>query len=281
MTAACWWTTVELRILREHYPAHGAAGCAPLLPGRTAAAIASAANKIGLRKARSGGGVIRRPHALTPAQRAGLAQLAAGPALTRADVIAAAQRLDLPFHVVRHHLQRAGNPIRRVLHRWTAQQDALLHRMLGDPVPAICQALQAQHGVARSIDAVLMRMSILGLSATHIDRGGLTVREICDGLGVKRNTVAAGWVKRLGLPATRWHCPKRGMRQRSPRGTPLIISHRALGAFLRAHPRVLANVRRTANRLFLADLLGEVGRRQALQLLTTSQSTVREQFSAS
>lgn len=267
MTAPCWWTTAELRILRAHYPAHGPAGCAPLLPGRTAAAIARMANKIGLRKARSGAGVIRRPHAFTAAQRSGLAQLAGGPPPTRAEVIAAAQRLGLPFEVVRYHLDRAGNPIRRVLHRWTAQQDALLRRMLGATVPAICQALQAQHGVARTTEAVLMRMSILGLSVKRMDRGGLTVREICDGLGVKRNTIAAGWVKRLGLPTTRWHCPKRGQRPRSPRGTRLIISHRALGAFLRAHPRVLANVRRTANRLFLADLLGEIGRRQAPQQL--------------
>lgn len=270
MTAPRWWTTAELRILRAHYPAHGPAGCAPLLPGRTDAAIARMANKIGLRKARSGAGVIRRPHAFTPAQRAGLAQLAGGPPPTRAEVIAAAQRLGLSFEVVRYHLDRAGNPIRRVLHRWTAQQDAMLRRMLGATVPAICQALQAQHGVPRTKEAVLMRMSMLGLSVKRMDRGGLTVREICDGLGVKRNTVAAGWVKRLGLPTTRWHCPKRGPRPRSPRGTRLIITHRALGAFLRTHPRVLANVRRTANRLFLADLLGELGRRQAPQQLSTT-----------
>lgn len=251
-----WWTTAELRVLRAHYAAGGAEACATRLPGRSHDAITRMANKIGLRRVRAAHG-FRTARALTTAQRAALDALAARPGPTRRQALRVAQAQGLPLHVVRHYITRRGNPIRRTLHRWTAGQDALLRQHADDSIDGIRHALRQRYGIPRTRDAVLMRMSILGISTRRIDRGGLTVRELCQPLGVSR-FVVGHWVRRHGLPAHRWQDPRGRPGTGSLRGVPIIITHAALARFLRTHPAILARLRGTANRLFLADLLGEV-----------------------
>lgn len=49
MANPCFWTPAELALLRQVYPAHGAAGIAAELPGRSYAAIVEQARRLGVK----------------------------------------------------------------------------------------------------------------------------------------------------------------------------------------------------------------------------------------
>ncbi len=70
-----FWTTRELRILRDTYPVGGLAACLPLLPGRAASSIYQKAFEEGVRSARKGKPSARRQtYAPTPALDAAITE---------------------------------------------------------------------------------------------------------------------------------------------------------------------------------------------------------------
>lgn len=255
--AARWWRVTEVRVLREHFPTGGVAACAPLLPGRSRMAIELKARALGI----AGPPVPRPAHcgqriALTPLQEWQLQRLLARPVTWRAICTLAAQWGVSPGMVL-GRVRTAGGRLHRARRRWTPAQDAWLRAHCDLPVTRLVAQLRAQ-GVRRSVHAVYLRLYRMGLAGAT-DHDGYSAIEASRLCGLSK-TFFYRQIHAGSIPGRR----RVGINARRPGAkSPWLIAHADLRAYLRAHPDVLARVRRHANRLWLADLLGEVAYRHA------------------
>lgn len=250
-----FWRVPELRVLRQHFPAGGVAACEPLLPGRSAAAIYAQAHRLGLATPRAARNVNSNAgrSLMTSAQRAQLARVIARPVSWGAVKKLAAAWGVAPA-TARARVLWAGGRLLRTRPRWTRAQDRLLREHCDLPPQRLALLLRPL-GTKRSPMAVYVRLQRLGLLGRG-DPDGYSALELSRLLGVGRTWawrhVAAG-----RLEATR----RDGLIPRqTQRPGPWFVSRQAVRRFLVQHPDVLARVRRTANRTWLADLLGELPR---------------------
>jgi hypothetical protein len=249
------WRTSEVRVLREHYPKGGASACAQHLE-RSLNAIALKARALGLQAPHSDGW---RPALQLTAQQSEMIDEAVRrsplPSALCAQLAARAQ-MHMPTFV-RHVRERGGEmlPPTSPPRPWTAAESALLVEYSEHPTWRLQALLVERLGAQRSAGSINNRRVELGLTR-RIDRGGYTARELARCLGVPRQRVSR-WVQARQLAARRYQCSD-PHRSAGGGNTGWVITDAAVRKMLRAQPVLLAGVRRTAVRVWLADVLGEL-----------------------
>jgi hypothetical protein len=192
-----YWSPEEDAVMREHYAAHGVAGCKPRLPGRSKRSIYQHANLLGLTRSRGGrGGLRTKPDVDDATIVAGWAELKG-----RGAVTAFAERLGVSRIWLSDQALRLGlTAPHRKEPPWTPAETALLPRA---PLHNLRQAARffAEHGFRRSPTAIGVRAKREAISrrdARETFSAGAAARV----LGVDAKTVT-GWVLAGDLEATR------------------------------------------------------------------------------
>jgi hypothetical protein len=194
-----YWRTDELRLLREHYPAGGAAAALAVLPGRARKAIQCKAAELGLRapymaqprakptRYESSAAIdaeIRRVYEANP--RSG-------------EVNELARRLMRPRPWIAKRAEKLG--IAQPRYRpaeWGARELEILRAHAHHSYAWIVQCL-ARRGFRRSASAVATRVKRLGLNRSDPDNW--TTGQLAALMGVAALTVRR-WIDQEGLPAT-------------------------------------------------------------------------------
>jgi len=193
-----FWSTREVKVLEEHYPAGGVEACRPHLPRRTGSAIHGKARDLRLKAPRQAPGrrkrwtasdaiddVIRRAYQAKPTRgfTGRLAQLVGRPKWW---VVKRAAALGLSHG-------RVKEP------EWSDAEVELLHKHGAKQPDAIARIFRTK-GYARSTFAVINKLKRLGVDRTDDDH--FTARALADVMGVDGSTVSS-WIERRGLKARR------------------------------------------------------------------------------
>lgn len=249
------WRSSELRVLREHYPTGGAAACTPHIK-RSLNAISIKARSLGLNAPPAEGW--RPALQLTPEQEALVDEAVRRSPVSSLTCSQLAARAGMTFVPFKRRVQeRGGQVLPPAVPRrpWTAAEDEFL-REYSDRNPLLMQRLLREHLKSRrSTGSIHNRRVELGLTH-HIDRGGYTARELARSLGVTHSRVAR-WVRSGKLTAHRYRRgdPHRGV---GGKNVSWVVSAPAVRRMLEADLELLASVRRTAVRVWLRDVLGEL-----------------------
>lgn len=242
-----YWTTPEVKVLREHYPLGGAVACLPLLPYRTLGMVYAKASALGIKAPyvpRSGfkrrtwttdehmDAAIRRVYQLPPRKNA-INELAA--ALQRPRWWVSNRAADLGMVQ-----PRFKEP------EWTEAEIELLGDNSHKDVAAI-QKLFLRHGYKRTRTALSVKRTRLHFSTQ--DPGYCTATALARLLGVDAKTVTR-WIEKEGLPATR-----RGTaRLEIQGGDHWSIALKQFRAWISAH-RQLVNLRKVDQPWFYEEVV--------------------------
>lgn len=191
-----FWTGREEKILREQFTASGLAGCLPVLPGRSAAAIYNHAGKLGLvspqaRIAPHGPRWSTSEHIDSFIRREYPANCEKGA------VEALARRLGRPRWWVSKRAVKLGLvPPRRKEPTWSAREVELLSEHAHKSAAAL-RAILKRNGFSRTVTAVMVRLKREGFDRTDPHR--LTARQLGEVMGVDGKTVTRwidkGWLR--------------------------------------------------------------------------------------
>lgn len=190
---------------------------------------------------------------LSEEQKAEIIQLAKAPVSMRA-VWRLAEKWGCDRRFVARRIQRAGGTMIPVWRRWTRAEDRILQDN-PDIAPRRLVVELKEAGFHRGQRSVYARLFELGLHG-YYDPTGHSSRELARLLGVggdwARRRIKAGT-----LSATRAEilCGKLG---RNGSTGKWAITPRSLRKYFKANPAELAKVRKTANRTWLADIMGEI-----------------------
>ena len=247
-----FWRTDEIRALREQYPTGGADAC--ILPGRSLSAINAQANRLGMKAP-----PIKRPDdwflsRITPEIRAEMLLLA-GKRVAWHEVKAMATKWRMTPQGALRRIEAAGATLIPKRVQWTRGQDDMLRALRDQPVRDIAKQLHRATGAQRTANAVYVRMARLGLVG-HTDFDGYSANELSRLLGVSNATI---WHRIVTgrLPATR----REGIRAQGAQ-SPWLVRPQDAKRMLRDDARLLARARRKGDALWLADIMGEVGKDQ-------------------
>lgn len=193
-----FWTTPEVKILREHYQSGGIAACMKLLPGRSEPAIYNKAQALGLQtKAKAP----RRgaPYPLCPVIDAEITRIyLAG--VKRGDLPRLAVQLVRPCWWIKRRAQNLGLATPRIRPEdWTPAEVDILEEHAHRSTLAIARRLR-QAGYQRSCTAIAVQISRRGFDRTDPDNW--TARQLAILCGVTPNVVCR-WIDSHGLPAKR------------------------------------------------------------------------------
>jgi len=221
------WTTREIRVLRETYPAGGINGVIALLPHRSRSAIYQHANALGLRCASQP--MVRESWPLQPGMDDAITAAHQRP-MKRGDVVALAKRLARPVWWVSRRARELGltTPRFREL-PWCKQELALLRETRNLRPEAVQRALR-RHGFRRTATAIAVQRKRQQVQRDPRD-DNYTAREVAKLLGADDTTVTR-WI-RLGLLAAArdpTHKPTADGR------APYRITNKALRDFITTHP---------------------------------------------
>lgn len=221
------WTTREIRVLREAYPAGGINGVIALLPHRSRSAIYQHANALGLRCASRP--LVRESWTLQPGMDEAITTAHQRP-MQRGDVVALAKRLARPVWWVSRRARDLGltTPRFREL-PWSKEELALLRDTRNLRPEAVQRALR-RHGFRRSTTAITVQRKRHQVQRYPRD-DNYTANDVAALLGADNSTVAR-WI-RLGLLAAD-HDPTH---KPGPDGrAPYRITNKALRDFITTHP---------------------------------------------
>lgn len=241
------WTTREDAVLREHYAAEGAAACAPLLPGRTHAAIMTRANYIGLKVTHRPRGGRPQLYPSTPAIDARIRawyaehpQRGAGAELAR--------ELGWPRWRLTRRAQELGCvPVKHAGERpWSEDELRILRDYSRCTALVVTRALRAA-GYRRSPSAVTQARA-----REVVDPRILSAAGVARALGRDRNTVLhwirAGWLdadRRTGTPGT------------EEQHLHWVVTHQQLREFITTHPNLIDLRRITDGPWFIGLVAGK------------------------
>lgn len=148
------WTTTELSIVRQHYPAGGINGVIELLPHRTRTSIYQRANALGLRC--EGQPLVRQSWSLEPGMDDAIRHAHQRP-MARGDVIALAKRLARPVWWVSRRARELNLTTPRFREPpWSEPEIALLRDTL-TLTAAAAQAKFKRHGFRRTATAIAVQ----------------------------------------------------------------------------------------------------------------------------
>lgn len=194
-----FWTTRELKLVEQLYPAGGLPACIAALPGRTAGAIYQKAGVLGLlrqgRKPRERRGWSTDEHIDAAIRRVYQSEP------TRHAVNDLARRVMRPRWWVSKRARQLGLVAPRFKEpRWTAAEDEIVGQMAHRSPKVIRQALIRAGHPARTETAIVVRRKRLGCSTEDPDH--FTATGLAGLMGVDATTVA-GWIERGLLAAKR------------------------------------------------------------------------------
>jgi len=241
------WTTREIRVLRDAYPAGGINGVIALLPHRSRSAIYQHAHALGLRCASRP--LVRESWTLQPGMDEAITT-AHQRSMKKGDVVALAKRLARPVWWVSRRARDLGltTPRFREL-PWSREELALLRETRNLRPEAVQRALRRQ-GFIRTATAITVQRKRQSIQRDPHD-DNYTAREVAQLLGAD-NTTVTRWI-RLGLLAADrdpTHKPTSDGR------APYRVTNKALRDFLITHP-IHLNLRKlpAAHTPWFVDLL--------------------------
>lgn len=193
-----FWTTPEIKIIKEHYPAGGAAACAALLPNRTIKAIQQQArlNQVYYRDHQP------RPRRLwssTAQIDRAIAAAYARPA-DKADLKRLAADLGRPYWWIKKRAMLLGLAQARLSDNrepeWSAAEVALLEKH-AHKMPDVIARIFRANGYRRTATAIVVKRRRLGCDTVDIDH--YTVNQLAREFGIDSHVVTRwidkGWLK--------------------------------------------------------------------------------------
>ncbi len=232
------WRTSEVATLTAHYATLGPAGCVDLLPGRSYAAIATQARKLGLQAptpiTQPGGpkNLRRRwAHLFTPEFDARVRALYQQPP-QRGLVRATAAALGVPRDVLFARARKLGLTVPRLKEPpWTQAEERLLEEHAHQS-PSHVQQIFKRAGFTRSATAIDVRRRRLKLDKSDPDH--MTARQLGAVMGVDGSTVVA-WIRTHGLKARMQGTNRTGKQG----GDYHRIALKDVRTWMRDHPRLV------------------------------------------
>ena len=193
------WTGREVKALREAYPAHGLAGCLPLLPGRSATAIYQQARNEGLVSPKAASEAFPRQRWATSEAIDAVIRRAYLAAPTRKGIGACAAAVGRPRWWVSRRATQLGLVVPREKETpWSEVELDVLRGREGDHPNSIKKALKVR-GFSRTETAIVVKLKRLGLSTAVDDPHCHNARDLGLLMGVDGKTVARwiekGWLK--------------------------------------------------------------------------------------
>lgn len=231
--AACgfgyFWTTVEVAIVRQHYPVGGCNACQPLLPNRKRSAIHAKAQQMGL-KAPAGltkGKRFARLHRTSDALDAQIRAVYAEQT-QRGAVKAWAERNGLPAWWVQKRATVLGvaRSSRTRVDCWTRPELDLLEEFAACDLRVIAKKLR-DAGFSRTPVAIGVQLKRRKLD--RHDPDVWTAPDLAGLLGVNPATVA-DWITRRGLKAEKHARGQFGV---------WVLNRRQVKAWVAANPRYI------------------------------------------
>lgn len=223
-----FWTTREVRALREAFPRGGLPACLAPLPGRSAAAIYAMAGKLGLSAPKGVAGPARHAWTSSPQIDAVIRRVYTGDPAAR-DVARLAATLGRPRWWVSKRAVRLGLVVPRFrAPPWSEAEDAIV-REAAHLAPSGLRQRLARAGFDRTETAIVVHLKRLG--ADRSDPGATSAGGLADLMGVDRGTVTA-WIAKGWLVAKR-----RGTaRTAAQGGDEWRIGYRDVRRFVIDHP---------------------------------------------
>lgn len=248
-----YWTTREVKLLREAWPRGGMQAAVEVLD-RTPTAIYTKVNALGIRCDISGSQLSaakRRKYEPTPEIDEAIRRVYQGAPKSGA-VNELAAELELPRWWISKRARDLGLVVPRFgARRWSPEEDQLLEETFGYS-PTHARRLFAAAGFKRTTSAIALRRKRKGLSSrTH--QGIYTARRLAGFLGVDGSTVTL-WIEQGILEA--W---QRGT-ERTPQqgGDGWFIARGSVRTFCRDHPERI-DLRKVDRLWFLELAFGPPG----------------------
>lgn len=226
--AARFWTTREVAALRANYPALGAAGCAPLLPGRGLSAIHAKAASLRLRApAPKPDGKVSTRYPSTPELDAEIRAVYA--LAKRGAVKAFAERIGRPPWWVHRRAVDLGvtNVNGTRPGDWKPAELVLLERY-STCTPQHIAAMMRRAGFERTPTAIVGQLKRRRVD--RLDPDTWTTSELATVLGVDHDTITR-WVKQRGL--------KTSKEANNPHGT-FVFERKAVRAWVSKNRRLVS-----------------------------------------
>lgn len=226
------WTTAEIAIVRELYPAQGPQAVAARLPHRSLASIYAQAHTLGLKAphaARNWREVKWRPSDAIDAEIRRVYQAGVG----SNEVNDLAQRLMRPRWWVGKRAAALGVVLPRFKEPpWTDEEDTHLDTLAarGHTSPVIARKMRAA-GFNRTETACVVRMKRIGIARGGDGSEAWCATALAKLMGVDNTTVTKRWIKLEGLPAK-----KRGTERTAAQGgDEWLITRDGLRRWLKDH----------------------------------------------
>jgi len=184
-----FWTDSERDVVRQYYPAGGAAACLAHLPAhRTKSGVYVQAGKLGLAATVGGGPKVRieTPANFDETLKDAWSQL---DGKQRGAVNGLAEHLGVPRWWLSQRARKLGLTMpHKKQPPWTASEDALMAKV---PLhnPDRCAEIFREHGFKRSPTAIMVRAKRIGLSRRFNE--GLSARQAARILGFDDKTLTA------------------------------------------------------------------------------------------
>lgn len=243
-----FWTTRELKVIREDYPLGGLAACLPQLPGRSSTSIYQRALEMGIKRIDAEGKPREKPsYPPTPALDQAIRDLYRdGP--TNEGLKSLCRLTGRPRRWFTDRAAVLGLVTPRFKEeRWSAAELAILDEK-AHLHPGSIRAALRKAGFARSIAGILMQLKRRGWQRGKAD-GHYSQTMLAECFGVSRDTLQR-WAERHGLRVDR----ERGLYSgKTHDGAEWSVRERHLRAF------VIANIAlidiRKVDKFWLVDLL--------------------------
>lgn len=220
------WTTREIRILREAYPAGGINAVILQLPQRSRTAIYQHAHALGLRCAERP--LVRESWTLEPGMDAVITSAHQRP-MQRGDVVALAKRLARPVWWVSRRARQLGLTTPRFREApWDAAEVALL-RVTRNHTTESAQRVFKRAGFTRTATAIQVQRKRREVQRDPSE--DYTAREVSRLLGHDDSTVGR-WI-RMGLLKAK-HDPQHKLTAAGH--APYVVTDKALRQFIIQHP---------------------------------------------
>lgn len=193
------WTGREVKVVREHYPVSGLAGCLPLLAGRSATAIYQRARVLGLVSPKAASDAFPRQRWATSEAIDVVIRRAYLASPTRNGIGACAAAVMRPRWWVSRRATQLGLVVPRDREPpWSEAEMDLLRGREGDHPNSIKKALKVR-GFSRTETAIVVKLKRIGLSAAVDEPHCHNARDLGVMMGVDGKTVARwiekGWLK--------------------------------------------------------------------------------------
>lgn len=213
-----FWTTREIKVVKEHYPQGGVAVCLPLLSGRSATSIYQRAGLLGL-QAPGGVPFAKRERLTTTPEIDAAVQRWHANGATREGLQTLIRQTMRPRHWLTLRARRMGlTPPRWRPLPWSEAEDTIMRANASKHSRTIKLALK-RAGFDRTETAITVRLKRL-----RVDRSNdniYSARDVAELLGVDGKAVAA-WIEKGWLSAKREPGP----------GTVYRIHRKAIRAFI-------------------------------------------------